>query len=128
MALGTATVTEITYPTVKKVTWAWTAGSAAAPAQDGACTSATTYAYDGAILGLTTIPGTGGDAPDPNYDITITDAAGHDVLLGAGANRHTSNTEHVAQTSLAGVASSKLTLNVSNAGSLNTGVVILYIR
>jgi hypothetical protein len=128
MALGTATVTEITDASCRKIVWAWTAGSAVAPAQDGGCTKATVYGYDGAIIGLTTIPGTGADEPSVNYDVTITDSAGHDVLLGAGMNRHNTNTEHVAQASLAGVARSVLTLNVAAAGTSNTGTAVLYIR
>lgn len=128
MALGTATVTERTLGTVRKVAWAWTAGNAVVPAQDGACTSATTHGYDGEVIGLTTIPGTGGDTPDDNYDVTITDADGHDVLLGAGMDRDLTNTEHVARASLAGVACSVLTLNVSGAGTSNKGTVVLYIR
>jgi len=42
MAVGTATKTEITSASVKQIKWAWTSGTAAAPAQDGGVTSATT--------------------------------------------------------------------------------------
>ena len=47
----------------------------------------------GKLLFLETNPG--GTAPTSNYDITVEDADGHDVLEGVGANRHTSNTEKV---------------------------------
>lgn len=117
------TVTEKTLGSVKKVTFAWVS------AADGTATGATTgVEYDGKIIGLTTIPGAAALAPDDNYDITITDADGHDVLLGAGANRDTANTESVTEASLGAVASSKLTINVSGAGDSNAGTAIVYLR
>ena len=119
---GTVTSTEITHTSVRKVTFAWT--SSAGGAADGT----TTAAFDGQLIGLTTIPSGGGTAPDANYDVAVNDADGHDVLLGAGLNRHTSNTEHVATASLGGVAGSKLTLAVTAAGAAKQGTVVLRIR
>jgi len=119
---GTVTTTEITTTSVKKLTFAWT--STAGGAADGTSTAA----FDGAIIGLTTIPSGGGTAPSDNYSVSVTDADGHDVLLGAGALRDTANTEHVAQTSLGGVAGSKLTVNITAAGASKQGTVILRIR
>ena len=128
MAAGSCTITETTHGSVKKVVFAWTAGTA--PAHAGLISATTTHAggYDGEIIGLTTIPATAGDQPDDNYDVTVTDVGGHDVLLGAGANRDETNTEHVVRANLAGVAASQLTLNVTNAGSGLKGTVVLYIR
>jgi hypothetical protein len=121
-AAGTVTTTEVTHTSVKKLTFVWisTAGGVA----DGA----STFAFDGQLIGLTTIPAAAGSAPTDDYDVTVTDADGHDVLLGAGANRDTANTEHVATGSLGGVAGSKLTVNVTNAGATKGGTVILRIR
>ena len=75
---------------------------------------------------LTTVPGTAGLAPDDNYDITITDENGIDILAGLGANRDIATTEHVIDTAgmLFTVATS-LTLNVTNAGNANGGTVYL---
>lgn len=87
----------------------------------------TTYAYNGVIQRLVTDPD-GSAAPTDDYDITITDEDGYDVLMGAGANRDTATTEQVLATSLGCVANDKLTLNVANAGSAKAGVVVLYIR
>jgi hypothetical protein len=119
---GTVTTAETTYTSVKKVVFSWT--STAGGVADGT----TTAAYSGALIGLTTIPAAAGAAPTDNYDITVVDADGHDVLLGTGTDRDTANTEHVAGTSLAGVAGSALTLHVTNAGASKQGTVILYIR
>lgn len=123
MAAGTATLTEVKHTSAKKIVWAWTSGTGA---EGGTVTKETVFAYDGKIVGLTTDPGS--TAPTDNYDVTITDADGHDVLLGAGTDRDTANTEHVAEASLGAVAGSKLTLNITNAGDAKIGVVILWVR
>lgn len=122
-AAGTATKTETTAFAVKKIVWAWTSGTAG---EAGTVTSTTTASFTGKVIGLTTDPGS--TAPTDDYDITITDSAGHDVLLGAGANRDTANTESVAEASLGAVAGSQLTLNITNAGTSKVGEVILWIR
>jgi hypothetical protein len=125
MAAGTVTVAESGSGTVKKVVFSWTAGTAG---DAGTASGSTTKPYDGEILGLTTIPGTDAAQPDDNYGVTVTDSGGHDVLLGAGASRDETNTEHVARASLAAVASSILTVNVTSAGASTTGTVIVYLR
>ena len=119
---GTVTVSETLHASIKKVVFAWT--SSAGGAADGVSTGV----YDGKIIGLTTVPSGGGTAPSDDYDVAIADVGGHDVLLGAGANRDTANTEHVAEASLGAVAGSKLTLAVTNAGSAKQGTVILWLR
>lgn len=118
---GTVTTTEKTLGTVKKVTFAWTSSAG------GAADATTAAVFDGKLIGLTTIPDAG-TAPTDNYDVVLNDADGHDVLLGAGANRDTLNTEHVAEASLGAVAHSKLTLAVTNAGAAKLGTVIVYLR
>lgn len=115
------TISEITYSRVKKIIFTWVS------AADGSFSGTTTKPYDGRVVGLTTIPAGGGSAPTDNYDFVITDADGHDVLLGAGANRDTANTEQVTEASLSAVAGSPLTITGSNAGSTKGGVVILWI-
>lgn len=107
---------------VKKLVFAWTSDAS------GDASIETTKPYEGEILGLTTIPAGGGAAPTDNYDVTLLDADGHNVLLGAGADRDTANTEHVARASLAAVCRSKLTLVVANAGNAKQGTAIVYIR
>lgn len=123
-AAGTATIGETRrIGSVRKVLWTWTSGTGA---EGGTVTSTTTAAFDGKVICLITDPGS--TAPTDNYDITITDVDGIDVLLGAGANRDTANNEYVADASLGAVASSKLTLNITNAGDAKEGVVVLYLR
>ena len=122
MAGMVVTTTEDRGGSVWKIVWSWQTDDA-----DGTATGATTAEIDGELFGMTTIPD-GSAAPSVDYDITITDDGSHDVLLGAGADRHTANTEHVLRASLAAVASSVLTLNVSAAGNAKEGVVVLYVR
>ena len=123
--VGIVTKTETTFGSVKKIVFAWTSGDGD---YAGAASGTTVNAYDGQIIGLTTIPGGTTYAPTDNYGITLKDSEGHDVLLGAGLLRDTATTEHVTVTSMAGVAGSTLTFAVASAGDLNTGVAIVYIR
>ena len=119
------TITEETFGTVKKVTWAWTSaadGSVGA----AAVSTTTTNAYSGKIERLVTDPGA--TAPTDNWDLVINDEDGTDVLVGAGANRDTANTEQVLAASVGIVANDTLTMLVTNAGSGKTGTVYVYIR
>ncbi len=50
--------------------------------------------FEGELLTLETNPGS--TAPSDNYDITLVDDEGHDVLEGVGDNRDTANTEKAA--------------------------------
>lgn len=124
MAAGSMTITEYMSGTVKKIKAVWTASTGDA----GNVSGTTTNMFDGRIIGAITVPGTGADQPDDNYDIALNDADGVDVALGALANRDETNTEFVAEASMAGVARSKLTIAVTNAGSGLKGTVSIFIR
>lgn len=126
MAAGTVAFTETRVGNVKKLKIAWTSGTSGGDA--GNATGASTYAYDGKVELLTTIPSGGGTAPSDNYDITLTDSDGVDVLGGGGTDRDTANTEQVLASNLGAVASSKLTFTVSNAGNGKAGTAYVYIR
>ena len=62
-------------------------------ASDGTVPATDLPAIEGRLIHLVTNPGT--PAPTANYDVTLVDQHGHDVLEGVGANRHTSTTEKV---------------------------------
>jgi hypothetical protein len=124
MAAGTVTVSETVHGNVKKIAFSWTSGTGA---EGGTASGTTTHAYDGKLIGITTIP-SGAAAPTDNYDLTLTDIGTHDVLLGAGANRDTADQESVAEASLGAVAASKLTLAVANAGDSKAGTLIVWVR
>ena len=118
---GTVTVTESVHTSVKKIKWAWTSTAG------GAADQITAAPYYGEVLALMTIPAAAGNAPTDNYDITITDVEGYDVMQGAGANRDTANTE-TAVPATKSVAHGTVTLNITNAGDAKSGTAILYIR
>lgn len=124
MAAGSVTITEETHGTIKKIKFDWTSGTGD---DEGKASGQTTNPFSGKILGLATNPD-GVAAPTADYDITVTDEDDMDVLMGGGANRHTSTTEYVLSTSLGAVANDKLTINVTNAGAAKKGVAYLYIR
>jgi hypothetical protein len=92
----------------------------------GAADATTTELYDGKIIAVTTDPQAA--APDPNYNITLTDSNGVDVCLGAALLRHTTNTEYLAEGVLGAVAGSTLTLGVTAAGAANEGDMYVWIR
>lgn len=108
---------------IARVAFAWTSHT------DGVVTGvATDGEYTGKVVALITDPAAGGSAPTDDYDITITDADGYDVLAGAGANRDTANTETVLSASLGVVFKSTLTFAAANAGSSKSGVAIVLIQ
>lgn len=91
-----------------------------------------TTKFEGRLLDVVTDPG--GTAPTDNYDVTIEDQYGHDVLEGVGANRHTTNTQKVpvvySGTSLHPTVdeSDTLTLKIANnsVNSATTTIVLYY--
>ena len=124
---GTATVTERNLGTVRKIVWDWTSDNGSPSTGDA--TKQTDKYYDGEIIAVAQLPNTGGTQPTNLYDVTITDEEGHDVILGLGANLvNTGPTYKAKKDGLGAVATSKLTLNVTNAGAAKTGTVIVWLR
>ena len=100
----------------KRVHWNWECDSA------GAASDVSEYFYDGVLLGLTTKPGSGSDAPTTLYDLVITDDDGLDLLNGLGADRSATAQERKAHADGLGVAiHTKLHLAVTNAGDITKG-------
>ena len=116
------TITEERHGTVKKVKAVWVS------AANGTASGTTTYAYSGEIIRLVTVPAAAGSAPTDDYDVVVNDEDSTDVLMGAGANRDTANTEQVLASSLGCVANDKLAFAISNAGDTKGGTVYVYIR
>jgi hypothetical protein len=80
----------------------------------------------------------GSPAPTDNYDVTLTDDDGVDVLSGLGANRHTTTTQEVIPlingsdgtntTPLPRALANSLTMAITNAGDSKAGKIVLYLR
>lgn len=117
---GTVTASERRSGSIKTVAFAWISDAT------GDATLTTTYTYEGEALLLATDPGS--VSPTDNYDVTITDRDGIDVLAGAGADRDETTTEYVQQTSLGIINDSTMLLTIANAGSAKAGDVYIYIR
>jgi len=120
----TCKISEETHGSVKKIKFEW----ATLSSSSGGTTGTTSYAYNGAVERLVTVPGASAAAPTANYDVVVNDQDSTDILMGGGANRHSANTEQVARSSLGVVANDKLTLAITNAGSSHSGTVYLYLR
>ncbi len=95
--------------------------------------TALTTKMSGRLVCIVTNPGT--PAPTSNYDLVLNDADGIDMLKGAGANRHASNSEaspiEISANNRAGVpvaAEDTLTLVVTNQSVAAASIVIkLYV-
>ena len=122
--LGTVVLTEETFGTMKKITCAWTSENGGDNA--GKAQKTTTYAYSGEVMRLVTDPGA--TAPTDDYDVYVYDEDNTDILMAAGKDRDTANTEQVLASSLGCVANDKLTFSVENAGNAKQGTIYLYIR
>ena len=133
--VGSYTETVVVGPRsgVRKLTLAWTSDFSG----DVNTTTSTKF-DDGEILRVVTIPGTSSSQPTDDYDVTIEDSDDADILLGAGANRDQTVTEQIVPILNNGSATlsnfgrmfciGPLELKVANAGSTNTGSVIIYWR
>lgn len=86
---GTVTQSASLLGHIRRLTFTCVADAAAATFPD----TVVTEAIEGRLLKLVTNPGA--VQPTDNYDLTIEDQHGHDVLEGVGANRDTLNTEEV---------------------------------
>ena len=114
-----------------KAKWAWTADASGDVSGVGISSK-----LSGEIVGVHFIPGTGGDAPDDDYDVTILDPNGVDVLIGAGTDCKQSITVTsnyripLTTTTLKKLVLMDETLTpvVASAGAANTGVIELLLK
>jgi hypothetical protein len=114
---------------VQKIVLTWTS------AADGTA-SYTTSLISGTLYRVVFNPGSA--APTDNYDVTLTDTDGIDVLSNQGQNRDTANTEQICPgiaiydgvtTSTVPIClSSTLVLAITNAGDTKNGTITLYLR
>ena len=103
--------------------WLCTAG--------GAADLESTDKVVGKLSRVVTDPGAA--APTADYDVTLTDEDGMDVMGGELADRHTTATEQAWASDGTNLhqyvyVDSKLTLNVAAAGNAKNGTVILHVE
>lgn len=97
-----------------------------------------TVDVNGCILNAVFAPGSGGSQPSNNYDVTINDAQGVDILAGLGANLSNTTatrkiplfpaTDGTTTTAGPGAVNGQLTVAVANAGNAKSGTIVLYHR
>jgi hypothetical protein len=131
MSAGSVTVTQNLINPVRYVL-AWTSDAS------GNVSGIPAPTMNGTICKVEFVPGSGGNAPTDQYDVTLTDIAGVDVLGGQGANLSNAAASAVVPgvpfkdgttiSTAPCVISDPLTLNVTNAGNAKSGQVILYVR
>jgi hypothetical protein len=122
MAGSSVTITKKRIGDVQKVKLVWVSDDAT-----GAVSGTTTFETCGQLMRLTTVPAAGGSAPTDNYDLTIKDEDGLDILNGLGADRSATVTQHkVSNDGLLFTVATTLTLAVANAGNAKGGTVYLY--
>ena len=113
-------------PPVKVITLTCTADSSDGSYPATALTNIPHGEIGGRLLQIATDPGS--TAPQANYDITVTEAGGADLLLGVGANRHTSSSEVAIIESNGASAvyagTDTLTLNIANNNVNSAGITI----
>lgn len=113
---------------IKRIIASWTS------AANGSVTQSIHIA--GTIMRVVTDPGA--TAPTDNYDLTLPDEFGLDLLAGQGANRDTANSEHFCPgvaftdgttTSVMPVAHcGNATLTIANAGDSKQGTIALFVK
>ena len=113
-------------PPVKVITLTCTADSSDGSYPATALSNIPHGEIGGRLLQIATDPGS--TAPQANYDITVTEAGGADLLLGVGANRHTSSSEVAIIESNGASAvyagTDTLTLNIANNNVNSAGISI----
>lgn len=93
--------------------------------------SEATATVNGRINRIVTNPASGDDQPTTNWDLTILDEDGIDILGGSGADRDAGNAaaSEQAAPSVAGLGvQSTLTFTVAHGGDTKKGVVNLYLE
>ncbi len=130
---GSLTVTYGETRTMRRVTFDWTSDASSADVS-----GTKTKELSGIIERVTFIPDSGDTQPTNEYDVTLEDENGVDVLGGNGADLSNAAASTVVPgvaftdgvtTSVAKVAiDDQLELKVENAGNSNGGTVVLYLR
>lgn len=96
----------------------------------GEARATTSNSYSGKLVQATIQNGSGTEEPTDLYDISLFDSVtSEDLLCSWGINTPTAvSTSRLVEASLGWVSNSKMILSITNAGSIKSGTVIVYIR
>lgn len=107
---------------VQRIVFDWTSSSGGA--------ADATFLLKGFILKFVTDPDNTA-APTDNYDLSIVDEDGADVLIGQGADRDTATTETVYPAQSGGAIpvfhAGTVTFTIANAGNAKAGRVVMWV-
>jgi hypothetical protein len=106
---------------VKQYRMDWTAHT------DGAVAAIGTTIPSGYLVQLKVVPGTGNDAPDAAYDLTLLDSDGCDLLGGDGADLSATVGTHLAFNRI-WFNGGMVYPTIANAGSGNKGTLVLVVE
>lgn len=139
MSGSSMTFTVERYGSISKIICDWVSDSST-----GAASGTTNFKAVGELRKVITDPAAGGSAPTDNYDISVADEAGLDVLANienasALDSRDTANTEQTdlylknTDASALGISAfpvvaDKLTVAVANAGNTKAGQIVLFLK
>ena len=116
------------------IEWDWRS-DASGDCDASASLNAFAYGVTGTVVGLHAVPETGATIPTDDYDVTVIDENGVDVLNGAGTNlnqlvasveNYRFPTDFLNEGPIV-IVDQKLTLVVANGGDTQGGVIRLYI-
>ena len=119
---------------VRVIEWDWLSDSSG-DCDVSTSKSANASGVTGTVVGIHAIPETGATIPTDDYDVTIIDGEGVDILNGAGANLNQVNTsvenyrfptDFLNEGPIV-IVDQELTLVVANGGDTQGGVIRLYI-
>lgn len=133
---STAVVASVTWSSIKKYSVAWTSHTDGTIDNTLKNSDGNAIKFNGVLMRVTIIPGTGGDQPDDNYVLTLKDDNEVDVLANQGAALDESDTisfcpgvrldddtrESVIPFTIVG----ELDLAGSGAGDSLKGTIVLY--
>jgi len=122
-AVGTQTVTVARIgSSLVRVTIAWTSDGS------GNVSGNTITGFPaGKLEQVQFVPGTGGVAPDANYDVTLADQYGVDLLVANGQNLAAATSKQLLF-SPASILDAQPVLTIAGAGAANSGTVIAWVR
>ena len=133
---STATVTGPSVGSVKKYSIAWTSDTDGTISNTLNDSDGNAIKFNGVLMRVTIVPGTGGTQPDDSYVLTLKDDNEVDVLANQGAALDESDTisfcpgirldDDTRESVLPFPVVGELDLAGTGAGVSNTGTVVLY--
>lgn len=125
MAGSACTITENGHSRpVRKIHFDWTSDDATGEVTSGL----TSDVYDGQIVRMLAVPGSGGTQPSNNWLYNVEDEYGIDLTGGSITNSNATNTWVSAAGSTNFVPRSRLRVVVTGAGNSKTGRITLWVR